>query len=226
VIIDAIKESRKIFQRMLNYSIYRIAETVALLGFLTLAIILFKIYPVTAIMIVLLAILNDGAILSIAYDNVHPSNKPETWNMRMVIGLATILGAFAMIRSFGVFFIGDRVFDLNNNMILTLVYLNLSIGGHLTLFAARTRKSFWSIKPAPILLIAVIGTQIIATFIAVYGFLMTPLGWKYAGVVWGFCLVMFLLQDLVKITVYKILSGKHSGFFGRHVRSTTQSNIV
>jgi H+-transporting ATPase len=218
VIIDAIKESRKIFQRMLNYAIYRIAETVALLGFLTLAIILFKMYPVTAIMVVLLAILNDGAILSIAYDKVRYSNKPETWNMRNVLGLATVLGAFAMIRSFGIFYIGDSVLHLDHDIIRTLVYLNLSIGGHLTVFAARTRGSFWSIKPATILLIAVVGTQLVATFIAVYGFLMTPLGWTYAGIVWGYCLAMFLLQDQIKLIAVKILGGEHSGYFGKHLR--------
>jgi H+-transporting ATPase len=218
VIIDAIKESRKIFQRMLNYSIYRIAETVALLGFLTLAIVLFKMYPVTAIMVVLLAILNDGAILSIAYDNVRYSNQPESWNMRVVLGLATVLGAFAMIRSFGIFYLGSSVFHLNQDVVRTLVYLNLSIGGHLTVFAARTRGPFWSIKPAPILLMAVVGTQIAATFIAVYGFLMTPLGWTYAGIVWGYCLVMFLIQDWVKLAARRIFREEHCGYFGRHVR--------
>jgi len=218
VIIDAIKESRKIFQRMLSYAIYRIAETVALLGFLTLAIILFKIYPVTAIMVVLLAILNDGAILSIAYDNVRYSKQPEVWNMRVVLGIATTLGAFAMLRSFGIFYLGNSVFHLDSDVIRTLVYLNLSIGGHLTLFAARTKGPFWAIKPAPILLAAVVGTQVVATFIAVYGLLMTPLGWTYAGIVWGYCLAVFFLQDLVKLAAHRIFDKEHSGYFGRHVK--------
>jgi H+-transporting ATPase len=218
VIIDAIKESRKIFQRMLNYAIYRIAETVALLGFLTLAIIIFRMYPVTAIMVVLLAILNDGAILSIAYDNVRYSKQPEVWNMRVVLGIATTLGAFAMLRSFGIFYLGNSVFHLNQDVIRTLVYLNLSIGGHLTLFAARTKGPFWSIKPAPILLAAVVGTQAVATIIAVYGLLMTPLGWTYAGIVWGYCLAVFLLQDLVKLAAHRIFDKEHSGYFGRYVR--------
>ena len=81
VIIDAIKESRKIFQRMNSYAIYRIAETIRVLLFMTLSILVFNFYPVTAVMIVLLALLNDGAILSIAYDKVRYSNKPEAWNM-------------------------------------------------------------------------------------------------------------------------------------------------
>ncbi len=87
VIIDAIKESRKIFQRMNSYAIYRIAETLRVLLFMTLAILVFNFYPVTAVMIVMLALLNDGAILSIAYDNVHYKNQPEAWNMRLVLGI-------------------------------------------------------------------------------------------------------------------------------------------
>ena len=77
VIIDAIKESRKIFQRMNSYAIYRIAETLRVLLFMTTAILVFNFYPLTAVMIVMLALLNDGAILSIAYDNVHYRMRPK-----------------------------------------------------------------------------------------------------------------------------------------------------
>jgi H+-transporting ATPase len=218
VIIDAIKESRKIFQRMTNYAIYRISETIALLGFLTLAILLFKFYPVTAIMIVLIAILNDGAILSIAYDNVRYRNEPQTWNMRIVLGVATVLGIYAVIRSFGIFYLGDSVFHLTQDTLRTLVYLNLAVGGIFTLFSARTRGPFWSIRPAPILLAATIGAQLVATFIAGYGLLMAPLSWSLVGVVWGYCLVLFLIQDRVKLLGYRIFGEQHTGFLAKEAR--------
>ena len=95
VIIDAIKEARKIFQRMNNYAIYRIAETIRVLLFMTLSIIVFNFYPVTAVMIVLLALLNDGPILSIAFDNTHYSNQPEAWDMPQVLGISSVLGVLA-----------------------------------------------------------------------------------------------------------------------------------
>ena len=215
VIVDAVKESRKIFERMNNYAIYRIAETIALPGFLTLAIAIFNVYPVTAIMIVLLAILNDGAILSIAYDNVCYSDQPEVWNMRMVLGMASVLGAFAVLRSFGIFYLGRSVFELGSDVTRTLLYLNLSVGGHLTVFAARTRGPFWSVRPAPVLLLAVVGTQLVATLVAVYGLMMSPLGWKWAGLVWGYTLSMFLAQDGVKLAVYRVLGKEHSGLLAR-----------
>ena len=211
-IIDAIKESRKIFQRMTNYTIYRISETIALLGFLTLTILLYKFYPVTAIMIVLIAILNDFSMLSIGYDNVRCRNEPQTWNMRIVLGVSTVLGIYAVIRSFGIFYLGDVVFHLSNDMLQTLVYLSLALGGVFTLFSARTRGPFWSIRPAPILLAATIGAQLVATFIAVHGLFMAPLGWSLAGLVWGYSLILFLIQDRVKLWGYRIFSERHTGF--------------
>ena len=174
VIIDAIKESRRIFQRMNSYAIYRIAETLRVLFFMTLAILVFNFYPLTAVMIVMLALLNDGAILSIAYDNVRYKDKPEAWNMRLVLSISTVLGVIGVVSAFGLFYLGERVFHIDRLHIQTLMYLKLSIAGHLTIFLTRTRGPFWSIRPARILWIAVLGTQIIATLIAVYGLFMAP----------------------------------------------------
>ncbi len=204
VIIDAIKESRKIFQRMNSYAIYRIAETLRVLLFMTLAILIFNFYPLTAVMIVMLALLNDGAILSIAYDNVHYKDKPEAWNMRMVLGVATVLGVLGPVAAFGLFYLGDRVYHLDRPHVQTLMYLMLSVAGHLTIFLTRTRGPFWSTRPAPILLLAVFGTQIVATLIAVYGVFMTPLGWGWALMVWGYALAWFFINDFIKLAAYRM----------------------
>ncbi|HTU02994.1 MAG TPA: hypothetical protein VMG58_14290, partial [Candidatus Sulfotelmatobacter sp.] len=205
VIIDAIKESRKIFQRMNSYAIYRIAETIRVLLFMTLAILVFNFYPLTAVMIVLLALLNDGAILSIAYDRVRYSDQPEAWNMPVVLGVASALGVIGVVASFGLFYLGERVFHLNREVIQSLIYLKLSVAGHLTIFATRTRGPFWSHLPAPILLAVVVGTQVVATLISVYGLFMAPIGWGWALVVWGYALGWFLVNDRVKLVTYGLL---------------------
>jgi len=121
VIIDAIKESRRIFQRMNSYAIYRIAETLRVLFFMTLAILVFNFYPLTAVMIVMLALLNDGAILSIAYDNVLYKNKPEAWNMRLVLAISTVLGVIGVIAAFALFYLGERVFHFDRLHVQTLI---------------------------------------------------------------------------------------------------------
>jgi len=215
VIIDAIKESRKMFQRMNSYAIYRIAETIRVLLFMTLSILVFNFYPVTAVMIVLLAILNDGAILSIAYDRVRYANRPEAWNMPVVLGIATVLGIAGVVASFGLFYLGERVFHLNREVIQSFMYLKLSVAGHLTIFVTRTRRAFWSIRPAPILLAAVIGTQLVATLIAVYGIFMAPIGWGWALFVWGYALAWFLVNDRVKLAAYRVFDPQERGLLGR-----------
>ena len=206
VIIDAIKESRRIFRRMNSYAMYRIAETLRVLLFMVLAILVFNFYPVTAVMIVMLALLNDGAILSIAYDKVRFKNEPESWNMRLVLGIATVLGLIGPVVAFGLFYLGDRVFHLGHPQLQTLMYLLLSVAGHLTIFLTRTRGPWWSTRPANILLFAVLGTQTIATLMAVYGLhIMTPIGWHLAVFVWGYAIVCALLTDPVKLLAYHIL---------------------
>jgi H+-transporting ATPase len=209
VIIDAIKESRKTFQRMNNYSIYRISETIRVLLFMTLSILVFNFYPVTAVMIVLLAMLNDGAILSIAYDRAKGSQQPVKWNMSVVFTLATALGVIGLLASFGLLYIGKTYLHLSRDMLQTLIYLKLSVAGHLTIFVTRTRENFWKHRPSNALLFAVIITQIIATFIATYGIFMQPIGWKLAGIVWIYAIVWFLIADFTKLFVYKIMEEEH-----------------
>jgi H+-transporting ATPase len=217
VIIDAIKESRKIFQRMNSYAIYRITETIRVLLFMTLSILVFNFYPVTAVMIVLLTLLNDGAILSIAYDRVHYSDQPEAWDMPIVLGIATVLGVAGVIASFGLFYLGEQVFHLSREVIQSLMYLKLSVAGHLTIFITRTRGPFWSFRPAPILVGAVIGTQLLATLIVVYGLFMAPIGWGWALLVWGYALAWFLVNDRVKLAAYRVFS-HHQGLLARTTR--------
>jgi len=149
-------------------------------------------------------LLNDGAILSIAYDNVHYKDKPEAWNMRMVLGISTVLGVIGVVAAFGLFYLAERVFHLDRVHAQTMMYLKLSVAGHLTIFLTRTRGPFWSIRPARILWGAVLGTQIVATLIAVYGLFMTPLGWGWALFVWGYALAWFLVNDRVKLLAYRI----------------------
>src|SRR5208283_3665351 len=128
----------------------------------------------------LLAILNDAPIMTIAFDNVKYSNTPDRWNMRTTLGIATFLGIIGVFSSFGILFIGKELFHLSNEVLQSFIYLKLSVAGHMTVFVARTRGHFWSVKPALPLFLAVIITQLIATFIAVYGILLPATGWELA----------------------------------------------
>ncbi len=205
VIVEALRQSRKIFMRMNNYAIYRIAETIRVLFFLVLSILIFKFYPLTAIMVVLLALLNDIPIMMIAYDNAKLLKYPVRWKMSSVLEVSTMLGIVGVISSFGFFLIARNILSLDPSIIQTLVFLKLIVSGHLTIYLTRTGKhSFW-IRPLPSLRLFLTAefTQIAATFFAAYGLLMTGIGWKLAGFVWGYAITMFIVTNYIKVFYYK-----------------------
>jgi H+-transporting ATPase len=205
VIVEAIRQSREIFERMTSYAIYRIAETIRVLLLISVSIVVFSFFPVTPVMIVLLALLNDGAILSIAYDNATAAPHPVRWQMRDVLAIATALGLIGVVASFGLFAYTHKVLDLGDDKVRALMYLKLSVAGHLTIFVTRTRDRFWRSRPAPILVAAVVGTQLVATLIAVYGIFMTAIGWGAAALVWCYALAWMFVNDEVKILTVRWL---------------------
>ena len=170
---------------------------------MTLSILIFNFYPVTAVMIVLLALLNDGPILAIAYDRVHYKDQPESWNMPLVLQISTVLGIAGVVASFGLFYLAERIFHLGPGAIQTFMFLKLAVAGHLTIFVTRTRGPFWSIAPSPVLLWSAVGSKLLATVAAVYGVFMAPIGWKWTLLIWVYALVWFLVNDRIKILAYR-----------------------
>jgi H+-transporting ATPase len=206
VVVEAIRLAREIFARMISYATYRIAETIRVLLLVVLAVVAVNFFPVTATMIVLLAILNDAAILTIAYDHVRGSVRPAAWDMRGVLTVATVIGVLGVVETFLMFWLADRVFALDRDAVRSLIYLKLSVSGHLTVFVTRTRGPFWT-RPGPSrpLLAAVIGTQAVATVIATTGLLMTPISGSWAAAVWGYALLWFVVEDRVKLATHRWL---------------------
>ena len=207
VIEHALKIARQTFERMKSYAIFRIAETIRIILFISLSIIVFNFYPITAVMIVVLALLNDIPVMMIAYDNARLDNKPVRWNMREVLTISTVLGIAGVLSSFLLFY----WLQTNNYPILfiqSMLFIKLDVAGHSTLYLTRTgRHHFWH-KPFPSLkfFLPAFGSRIIGTLIAVYGIFMTPIGWKYAGYMWLYAIVWWLFNDFVKVLAYKLLN--------------------
>ncbi|WP_297436261.1 plasma-membrane proton-efflux P-type ATPase [Thermococcus sp.] len=208
VIAHAVEEARRIFQRMESYVVYRITETIRVLFFVTFAILVFNFYPITAIMIVLLALFNDAPILAIAYDNVVTPRKPVRWDMYKVLVLSTLLGFVGVVSSFLLFYIADRVLLLSRPEIQSFIFLKLAVAGHLTIFVTRARGHLWE-RPYPsgLLFWSAVITKLLATLIVVYGIFVTPIGWKLAGLIWGYALVWMLAIDGAKVVVLKRMEG-------------------
>ncbi len=200
VIIDAIAEARRIFHRMISYAVFRISETVRVVMFMTLSILVYDFYPVTAIMIVLLALLNDFPIMMIAFDNTAAPEKPVRWNMHRVLTIAAMLGTMGVISSFLLFWYAEFVLHLDRPIVQTLIFLKLLVAGHLTLYIARSNDWMWK-QPWPSLklITATEITQILGTLAAVYGWFMEPIGWSYTLAVWGYALMWCFINDFVKM---------------------------
>ncbi len=222
VIINAIKESYKIFHRMKSYSIYRVAETIRILIFTAMVILLFNFYPVTALMLVLIALLDDIPVVTIAYDRTEKVNNPQKWDMYQVIGMATLLGALGVVSSLILFYIGKVVLNLDTGVLQSLIFLKLIVAGHLTMFVTRNTGHFWSVGPSGIFFWSVILTDILATLLVVFGVFLTPIGWKLAALVWVYSLGAFLIEDQLKIYFASLLQNNYLINF----KKTLLTNII
>jgi len=208
VINEAVKQARITFERMKSYSIFRIAETMRIIFFMTLSIVVFNFYPVTALMIIILALLNDIPILAIAYDNTRISRSPVRWNMPELLTVATTLGLSGLVSSFLLFFI-VKEYGFSLDMIQSLIFAKLVVAGHGTIYNTRIDDWFWKRPyPSKLLFVATFSTRILGTLIAVYGMFITPIGWKYAGYLWVYALSWFVFNDAVKMATYRLLRRK------------------
>jgi len=215
VITTAIEEARRIFERMNSYAIYRIAETVRLLLFMTASILIFNFYPVTAIMVVLLALLNDLPIMMIAYDSAPIAPRPVRWDMRRVLTVASVLGGYGVIESFGLYWIVRDYLMLTPPVIQALIFLKLLVSGHMTIYLTRNTGAIWQ-RPLPSwkLVSPCETTQLAGTLVVVYGWFMAATGWELALLVWAYAILSFFIASGIKILVYRLLEHRT----GRHVR--------
>jgi H+-transporting ATPase len=212
VITTAIEEARRIFERMNSYAMYRIAETIRLLLFMTASILIFNFYPVTAIMVVLLALLNDIPIMMIAYDNAPIAPQPVRWDMTRVLTIASVLGVYGVLESFIWFWVVRNYLGLSAPLVQALIFLKLLISGHMTIYLTRNKGPIWE-RPLPSwkLVVPSEATQLLGTFVVVYGWFMAPTGWPLALMVWAYTLVSFVVASTIKIGTYHLLEHRPVG---------------
>ncbi len=210
VIVDALELSRITFERMKSYTVYRIAETIRIIIFMTLAITIFEFYPITSVMIILLALLNDLPILMIATDHTKLQKRPVRWYMKDILILSSWLGIAGVISSFLLFYVAMTVMHLPESYVQTMFFVKMVVAGHNTIFNTRTDDWFYK-KPWPSgkLFWTSQLTAILGTIIGIYGFgLMQPLGWFMGLFLWGYAIVWFVFNDAVKVAIVKYYKRK------------------
>ena len=213
VITSAVEEARRIFMRMVSYATFRIAETMRVVLFVTIAILWFGDFPVTAIMVALLAILNDIPIMTIATDNAPTPDHPVRWNMPRVMTIAAVLSLGGVAATLLLYWFLDTQLDLAPEAIRTAIFLKLLVAGHFTLFLTRNEGWAWD-RPWPSLklLLALEATQIAGTLICGFGFLVTPIAWTLVFAIWGYAAVEMLVLNAVKVAAYRwVIGHSHRG---------------
>ncbi|MGC8492740.1 MAG: plasma-membrane proton-efflux P-type ATPase [Syntrophobacteraceae bacterium] len=215
VIIHAVEEARRIFERMNSYTVYRIAMTFSIMVFVVGAMLAYNVFPLTAMMIIILALLDDIPIMTIAYDNTFLSPTPVRWEMSRVLTVSTFLGFLAAMESFLLFFLGRDFLHLPLPQLQTLLFLRLAAGGHLLLFVTRTRKPFF-MRPFPSwqLFTAIVGTQAIAVLMCGFGWLVPVLSWRLIGWCWVYIIAWMFFQDICKLYLHAVMENRTA--HGRH----------
>jgi H+-transporting ATPase len=219
-IVNAIVGARQIFERIQSYVFYRVAMTIDIMVLVVASIVFFKFQPLTAIMIVVLALLDDIPIMTIAYDNVPVSPKPVRWNMHRILSFATLMGLLSLAESLallliGLEWIGDRArlasIPLDASSLQTLIFLQLAVGGHLLLFVVRTRHSiFRPPYPSAPLFLAIVATQTVAALICGFGILVPKLDFAAVVGVWVYSLIWMVLLDIAKLLYYRAVEGSEA----------------
>ncbi|XP_011031360.1 PREDICTED: plasma membrane ATPase 4-like [Populus euphratica] len=222
VIISAVLTSRAIFQRMKNYTIYAVSITIRIVfGFMFIALI-WK-FDFAPFMVLIIAILNDGTIMTISKDRVKPSPQPDSWKLKEIFSTGIVLGGYMALMTVLFFWImkdtdffsdkfGVRSLRKNDEEMMAALYLQVSIVSQALIFVTRSRSWSFVERPGFLLLGAFVAAQLIATLIAVYanwGFArIKGCGWGWAGVIWLFSVVTYVPLDILKFAIRYILSGK------------------
>ena len=206
VIIHAVEEARRIFERMIGYATYRITETIRLVMFVAISVLALNFYSLTPIMVVLLAILNDIPLMLIAKDNEPIPRDPVRWDMKRVITTACILSVFGLFSTISLLWYIEVYLKLPEETVKTMSFLLLLVAGHLTIFLTRNMGWIWS-KPLPnlYLFLALEGTQIIGSLFALFGIMMTAIPWQNVLFIWGYSIVWMLILNVIKVLAFKIL---------------------
>ncbi|NP_001292696.1 plasma membrane ATPase 4 [Cucumis sativus] len=222
VIISAVLTSRAIFQRMKNYTIYAVSITIRIVfGFMLIALI-WK-FDFSPFMVLIIAILNDGTIMTISKDRVKPSPLPDSWKLKEIFATGIVLGGYLALMTVIFFWLMDgtnffsdkfgvRSIRHNEDEMMAALYLQVSIVSQALIFVTRSRGRSYAERPGLLLVGAFFIAQLVATLIAVYanwGFAkIKGIGWGWAGVIWLYSIVFYIPLDVMKFAIRYILSGK------------------
>lgn len=195
---NAIIEARKIFMRTYYYSVYRISESSRLIISIALLSVAYGSFPITPIQIILLALLNDLPIITLAYDHVKVGTAPAVIRTKQRFVYATLLGLIGVGTSVTFFVLAYDVLHLPIAQVQTMFFLKLAISGHMLIYVAHTKHLWWRWLPSKSVIIATTLTQLFATAIAISGLFFPAISVGQALFVWVWALAWMQITELAK----------------------------
>lgn len=204
-IVSAVKMSRRIHQRMLTYTLNKIAKTFEISLLLSLGLLLVGVFVTTPLLIVLLLFANDFVTMSIATDEVSFGRTPDRWDVRSLALAALSLAAILLVFSFGVVYVGWNVLRLPIPTLQTMVFLWMVFSGQATVYLVRERRNFWRTRPGWWLIASTLGDVLVVGSMAIRGWLMTPISLSEALALLGVSLTYLLSGDFIKPYVFRRL---------------------
>jgi H+-transporting ATPase len=202
-ILVAVETSRKIYQRLLTYTLNKIIKTFQVSIFLSLGLIFAKIFVVTPLLIVLLLFANDFVTMSIATDNVSYARKPDRWHVRTLVLVALALAVPTLILSIGLFFLAHNLLLLPLPQLQTLMFVGLVFSGQGTVYLVRERHHFWYSMPSRWMLLSSAVDVIVVSLLATLGILMTPVSFSLVLLTLIVVLLYLPLADFLKIFIFR-----------------------
>ena len=171
-ILAAVKASRRIYQRMLTYTLNKIIKTIEIALLLSVGVMLTRSFVITPLLIVVLLFTNDFVTMSIATDNVSYSPQPDRWHIRSLVLIGLALGGLILVFSFGIFLAGRNWLQLPLSQLQTLVFITLVFTGQGTVYLVRERQHFWKSRPSKWLVLSSVADIVVVSILASRGILM------------------------------------------------------
>jgi H+-transporting ATPase len=201
--VAAVTVSRRIYQRMMTWTLNKIIKTAQVAVFLTAAFVVTRHFVTTPLLIVLLLLANDFVTMSLAVDHARPSPRPERWRVSALVSASLALATVVLAESFLDLWLARGVFHLSWPETQTLIFLMLVFSGQATVYVVRERGHFWTSRPVGWLVAATVADVIVVSALAVGGVLMTPIGLPYVLLVLGVAAAFMLVMDPVKVVALR-----------------------
>jgi H+-transporting ATPase len=202
-IVNAIVESRSIFERMITYTINKVSRIFQIAFFLAAAFLILKFLPIRTIQLILMIFLNDIGSITLSTDHEKYSLSPDTWDIKSILSASVIFGGAAIIEISIITFAGLSFFGLNHSQLQTLLFFSFIVSIELMLLSIRSRGHFFSTMPSLPVILQIVLSILIAGALSFFGILMTPIGLDYILFSAGVSALFLVIVDYIKYFLYK-----------------------